>query len=125
MVAQPSYPKHITSIPSSADIRRTNELANFVPPYCTFAYSTPPTLNLSQASLVQPTLAEQMSLPILYLHIVLLHIALYLLMYLQLEEAGSIRELKVRLFSLSLTGTIFLWFTSLAPNSISLWEQLE
>ena len=46
-------------------------------------------------------------------------------MYLQLEEAGSIRELKVRLFSLSLTGTIFLWFTSLAPNSISLWEQLE
>ena len=42
MVAQPSYPKHITSIPSSADIRRTNELANFVPPYCMFAHSTPP-----------------------------------------------------------------------------------
>jgi hypothetical protein len=42
MVAQPSYPKPITSIPNSADIRRTNELANFVPPYCTFAHSTPP-----------------------------------------------------------------------------------
>ena len=42
MVAQPSYPEPITSIPSSADIRRTNKLANFVPSYCTFARSTPP-----------------------------------------------------------------------------------
>jgi len=31
----------------------------------------------------------------------------------------------VRLFSLSLTGTAFSWFSSLAPNSIGSWEQLE
>ena len=31
----------------------------------------------------------------------------------------------MRLFSLSLTGTAFSWFSSLAPNSISSWEQLE
>ena len=43
----------------------------------------------------------------------------------QLGEAGSISELKVRLFSLSLTGTAFLWFSSLAPNSINSREQLE
>ena len=29
------------------------------------------------------------------------------------------------LFSLSLTGTAFSWFSSLAPNSIGSWEQLE
>ena len=50
------------------------------------------------------------------------HISQYLA---QLGEAGSINELKVRLFSLSLTGTAFSWFSSLAPNSISSWEQLE
>jgi hypothetical protein len=44
------------------------------------------------------------------------HIIQYLL---QLREVGSINELKVRLFFLSLTGTIFSWVTSLAPNSIS------
>ena len=43
----------------------------------------------------------------------------------QLGKAGSINELKVRLFSLSLTGTAFSWFSSLAPNSITSWEQLE
>ena len=43
----------------------------------------------------------------------------------QLGEAGSINELKVCLFSLSLTGTAFSWFSSLAPNSITSWEQLE
>jgi hypothetical protein len=31
----------------------------------------------------------------------------------------------VRLFSLSLTGTAFAWFSSLAPNSIDSWNQLE
>ena len=31
----------------------------------------------------------------------------------------------MRLFSLSLTGTAFSWFSSLAPNSIGSWEQLE
>jgi hypothetical protein len=29
------------------------------------------------------------------------------------------------LFSLSLTGTVFSWFSSLSPNSIDYWEQLE
>ena len=33
--------------------------------------------------------------------------------------------LRVRLFSLSLTGTAFSWFSSLAPNSILNWNQLE
>ena len=47
------------------------------------------------------------------------HISQYLA---QLGEAGSINELKMRLFSLSLTGTAFSWFSSLAPNSISSWE---
>jgi hypothetical protein len=31
----------------------------------------------------------------------------------------------VRFFSLSLTGTAFAWFSSLAPNSIDSWNQLE
>jgi hypothetical protein len=31
----------------------------------------------------------------------------------------------VPLFSLSLTGTAFAWFSSLAPNSIDSWNQLE
>ena len=50
------------------------------------------------------------------------HVSQYLA---QLGEASSINELKVRLFSLSLTGTVFSWFSSLAPNSITSWEQLE
>jgi hypothetical protein len=50
------------------------------------------------------------------------HISQYLA---QLGEAGSVNELKVRLFSLSLTGTAFSCFSSLAPNSITSWEQLE
>jgi len=50
------------------------------------------------------------------------HISQYLI---QLGEAGSISELKVRLFSLSLTVTTFSWFSSLAPNFISSWELLE
>jgi hypothetical protein len=33
--------------------------------------------------------------------------------------------LKVRLFSLSLSGTAFSWVSSLALNSICSWEQLE
>ena len=50
------------------------------------------------------------------------HISQYLA---QLEETDSINELKVRLFSLSLTRTIFSWFSSLAPNFIGSWGQLE
>jgi hypothetical protein len=42
----------------------------------------------------------------------------------QLGEAGTYISLKVHLFSLSLTGTAFAWFSSLAPNSIDSWEQL-
>jgi hypothetical protein len=33
--------------------------------------------------------------------------------------------LKLRLFSLSLPDSAFTWFTSLAPNSIFTWAQLE
>jgi hypothetical protein len=33
--------------------------------------------------------------------------------------------LKLRMFSLLLSGTVFIWFTSLAPNSIFTWAQLE
>jgi hypothetical protein len=33
--------------------------------------------------------------------------------------------LKLRIFPLSLSGTAFTWFTSLAPNSIFTWAQLE
>ena len=36
----------------------------------------------------------------------------------QLGEAGAYNARKVRLFSLSLTGTAFAWFSSLAPSSI-------
>jgi len=50
------------------------------------------------------------------------HVSQYLA---QLGEASSINELKVCLFSLSLIGTAFSWFSSLAPNSITSWEQLE
>ena len=50
------------------------------------------------------------------------HVSQYLA---QLGETSSINELKVRLFSLSLTRTTFSWFSSLAPNSTTSWEQLE
>jgi hypothetical protein len=43
----------------------------------------------------------------------------------QLGEAGVYNALKVRLFSLSLTGTAFAWFSSLAPGSIISWDILE
>ena len=50
------------------------------------------------------------------------HVSQYLA---QLGEASSINEFKVHLFSLSLTRISFSWFSSLAPNSITSWEQLE
>jgi hypothetical protein len=50
------------------------------------------------------------------------HVSQYLT---QLGEVGSIDALKVHLFSLSLTGTAFSWFSSLSPNSIDSWEKLE
>ena len=43
----------------------------------------------------------------------------------QLGEAAFYEPLRVRLFSLTLTGTAFSWFSSLAPNSIQTWTQLE
>jgi hypothetical protein len=43
----------------------------------------------------------------------------------QLGEAGVFNALKVRLFSLSLTGTAFSWFSSLALGSIISWDMLE
>ena len=39
-------------------------------------------------------------------------------------EASSSNSLRVRLFSLSLTGTTFSWFASL-PNSVQSWNELE
>ena len=50
------------------------------------------------------------------------HVSQYVL---QLGEAGFNDALRVRLFSLSLTRTAFSWFSSLAPNSIHNWNQLE
>jgi len=50
------------------------------------------------------------------------HISQYIA---QLGEAGSSKSLRVCLFSLSLTGTAFSWFSSLDPNSIHSWDELE
>ena len=50
------------------------------------------------------------------------HVSQYLA---QLGEAGSLNELKVRLFPSSLTGTAFSWFSSLPHGSIRVWSQLE
>jgi hypothetical protein len=36
----------------------------------------------------------------------------------QINNTGIIDVHKIRLFPLSLSGTVFNWFTSLAPNSI-------
>ena len=43
----------------------------------------------------------------------------------QLGEASSSNSLRVCLFSLSLTGTAFSWFSSLPPNSVHSWNELE
>jgi hypothetical protein len=43
----------------------------------------------------------------------------------QLVKVNLVEALKVRLFSLSLTNTAFSCFSSLSPNSIDSWEQLE
>jgi hypothetical protein len=44
---------------------------------------------------------------------------------LQCGEASANDALKLRMFPLSLFGTAFTWFTSLAPNFIFTWAQLE
>jgi hypothetical protein len=41
---------------------------------------------------------------------------------LQCGEASANNVLKLRLFPLSLSGTAFTWFTSLAPNSVFTWS---
>jgi hypothetical protein len=43
----------------------------------------------------------------------------------QCGEATSRDELRVRLFSSSLSGSAFTWFISLPPNSIITWADLE
>jgi hypothetical protein len=50
------------------------------------------------------------------------HISQYIA---QLGEASTHDFLKVHSFSLSLIGTAFAWFSSLAPNSVDFWNQLE
>jgi hypothetical protein len=50
------------------------------------------------------------------------HIGRYII---QLGQAASIQELKVRLFPLSLSGSAFSWFSSLPQGSIGSWEELE
>jgi hypothetical protein len=43
----------------------------------------------------------------------------------QINDVGVNDIHKVRLFPLSLSGTAFNWFTSLAPNSVDNWPNLE
>jgi len=43
----------------------------------------------------------------------------------QCEEAANKDELRVHLFSSSLSGSAFTWFISLTPNSIITWADLE
>jgi hypothetical protein len=43
----------------------------------------------------------------------------------QINDTGVTNVHKIRLFPLSLSGTAFNWFTSLAPNSIENWPSLE
>jgi len=38
---------------------------------------------------------------------------------------SSLDHLKIRIFPLSLSGTVFSWFLALSPNSINTWSQLE
>jgi hypothetical protein len=43
----------------------------------------------------------------------------------QLGELANTEAFRVRLFSLSITGTAFAWYTTLPPNYISSWGELE
>jgi len=43
----------------------------------------------------------------------------------QCGEAANRDELRVRLFSSSLSGSAFTWFISLPPNSVITWADLE
>jgi hypothetical protein len=50
------------------------------------------------------------------------HIARYLM---QFGEASADEAFRVRYFPLSLTGPTFQWFTSLPPQSVNTWKDLE
>ncbi|KAK1651478.1 hypothetical protein QYE76_069283 [Lolium multiflorum] len=50
------------------------------------------------------------------------HVSRYLA---QLGMASASDQLRVRCFSQSLTGPAFGWYTSLQPNSVQSWKQLE
>ncbi|KAK1602252.1 hypothetical protein QYE76_008375 [Lolium multiflorum] len=50
------------------------------------------------------------------------HVSRYLA---QLGMISASDELRVRYFSQSLTGSAFGWYTSLPPNSVQTWKQLE
>jgi hypothetical protein len=50
------------------------------------------------------------------------HVSRYLA---QLGMISVSDPLRVRFFSQSLTGPVFEWYTSLGPNSIRTWKQLE
>ena len=50
------------------------------------------------------------------------HISQYIA---QLGKAGSSKSLRIRMFSLSLTGMAFSWFSSLAPNSNRSCDELK
>jgi hypothetical protein len=54
--------------------------------------------------------------------ITLEHVGQFILQY---GEASANNVLKLRMLPLSLSDTTFTWFTSLAPNSIFTWAQLE
>jgi hypothetical protein len=80
-----------------------NPSGNFQAPYTTTAYTDPIPLPGSSLGFL-PNHAYQ-TLPCF--------------------NASANDVLKLRMFSLSLSGTAFTWFTSLAPNSIFTWVQLE
>ena len=50
------------------------------------------------------------------------HINIFIM---QCGEAAQNDALKVRLFSMSLSGSAFTWFTTLPANSIIFWADLE
>jgi hypothetical protein len=54
--------------------------------------------------------------------IIIEHVGQFILQYCEISANNA---LKLRMFYLSLSGTAFTWFTSLATNSIFTWAQLE
>ena len=50
------------------------------------------------------------------------HVSRFLI---QCGDASAVDALRIRLFPLSLSGSAFAWFSSLPPNSIITWTDLE